>query len=254
MTIQIINAPRNDREFEILCDQINHEGRFYFNGEWHEATGLRLCPDFTSPSLPDIQNLLTISTDNNILSLKERIYLRANNLHECESRLVIHEESGAYQIEGYLKNYDAGRQEFYLMQTLNFNQQYLLSNYIKEHKKPVTIRLAPGVCLEEETGEVSQAYQNSLSSASCRLSNDPDHDCDVLLKEYKDYLVIHVSALTTYSELLALLKLDQRTDEALKFSYQPGLLLKTLKAGAESLLMANCLNFFFWNYFQPWFL
>ena len=250
MSIKICNAPKNDREFEILCDQINHEGRFYFNGQWNKAAGLRLYPDFTSPALPDMKNLLTIITDNNTTPSKERIYLRANNIHECKSRLVIHQESGAYQMEGYLKNYDAGRQEFYLVQTLNFNQQYLLYDFIEEHKKPVTIHLAPGVCLGKDTGEIIQAYQDSISSASCRVTNDPDHDCEELLKKYKDYLIIPVSALTTYSELLALLKLEQKSDAALKFTYQPGLLLRTLKAGGGVIINGELPEFLFLELFS----
>ena len=81
-----------------------------------------------------------------------------------------------------------------------------------------------------------------------------DHDCDTLLKEYKDYRVIPVSALTTYSELLALLKLEQQSDEALKFSYQPGLLLRTLKAGGGVIIAGELPEFLFLESLHPWFL
>ena len=250
LTIRVINSPHHDRKYEILCDQINQDGRFYFNAEWHKVPGLRIWSDIGSSVLPDVGDLLEILSDNSTPGLRKQIFLRTDNIYECEYRQVIDEEIGAYQIPGYLTGGKILEEEFYLLQNLNFNQQYMLYEAIKKNQKPVTIRLAPGVCLEGKIGKPCLAYQTSILSAACRISGDPFYDCKVLLGEYKDHLVIPVSELSTYAELVALLKLEQQTDAPLRFSYQPGLLVSTLQAGRGVILQGELPEFLFLELFS----
>ena len=104
--------------------------------------------------------------------------------------------------------------------------------------------------LEGKIGKPCLAYQTSILSAACRISGDPFYDCKVLLREYKDHLVIPVSKLSTYAELVALLKLEQQTDAPLRFSYQPGLLVSTLQAGRGVILQGELPEFLFLELFS----
>ena len=79
-------------------------------------------------------DLLEILSDNYTPSLRKQIFLRTDNIYECEYRQVIDEEIGAYQIPGYLTGGKILEEEFYLLQNLNFNQQYLLYEAIKGTK------------------------------------------------------------------------------------------------------------------------
>jgi hypothetical protein len=293
--VRITNAPLNDRQFELLCDQINHEGRFYFNGEWWAAAGITLIMDFTPLPMPDVAGLLTITTDGK--GDRQRIYLRPGNLHELDSRMVIDSHSGASDRDGLLSNYDEQKQVFYLTRNLTQYSEYIFKSYLKKYQRPVTVLLAPDVTLENKTGQPFPL--STASMASClypalggadarneggalraappcdppsrkvsslqrelltedlllldwrmeehlipyRLTNDPDYDCQQLAKEYKGCLVMHVSALTTYSDLLALLAFDQKPTESLRFIYQPGILLTALKAGRQVIISGELPEF-----------
>ena len=108
--------------------------------------------DFTPLPMPDVAGLLTVKTDWK--SDRKRIYLRASNLHELDSRMIVDSHSGASQRDGLLTTYDEQKQEFYLTQNLTRYHEYLLKSYLKKYQRPVTVHLAPGVSLDNTTGNL----------------------------------------------------------------------------------------------------
>lgn len=239
MGLHIYNPP-DDPEFHDFISQIKNERRVLYQGEWIDAL-----PNFsvtvTTKShaglIKDTESQITIDTKNLAESKAEEkkntIYLGLYNFYDLFSRLKIASGKTEHQ-PGLLESFREG-DTFYITQNFPANYWEKLLSHIKENHpdKKFHFTLSPGV-------EIENVAKNELTVAPptintrAYMSNDPDYFTQQLVEKHKgeDVFVVHVSAQTTLSDLLA-------KSDLLSASYKETDVLKKCRAGKKIIVSGD---------------
>ncbi len=208
----IIHNPPEDPQLQQLLQQINTEGRFYFNGQWKDVpkeTTVRISAEKTPPSSAESPPWSLITEEKKNLTPATKICLHLNNWDTLYEEIHYNETDNTISSRlGKLAQYANKPQEviFYITQEIPKEDWRQLSVYIKE-KFPDShfqFQLAP---TETKVQKIDPAELQAVPSSRCFTSNDPDYLAEKLLKLYDpekkgDAFIIDLTSDLTVSELL----------------------------------------------------
>ncbi len=208
----IIHNPPEDPQLQQLLQQINTEGRFYFNGQWKDVpkeTTVRISAEKTPPSSAESPPWSLITEEKKNLTPATKICLHLNNWDTLYEEIHYNETDNTISSRlGKLAQYANNPQEviFYITQEIPKEDWRQLSVYIKEKfpESHFQFQLAP---TETKVQKIDPAELQAVPSSRCFTSNDPDYLAEKLLKLYDpekkgDAFIIDLTSDLTVSELL----------------------------------------------------